>query len=261
MSRKIAPVRVGLALFPHLREHDASSDCSSSVREGRERGRENVSVPAVERNTNAEKRDRGMRPMSTTKAIVRHLLNSSSLHPTISSVYAKRGRGSEKEKGTRATRCKTLPVNFIALGTSSYTSTCTTRHLTYLRPARNRRDHHLPSTPPRLLIRSGVNLTAGHSDVRDAHNRTHRSVVVACVHRTHGCTCIYHWRRVGGSAVTNVTVKLLFNYRREDFAYYAIFRSASETKVVAEAGIRPKFSILLAPLTLDRLVRAPALLI
>jgi len=34
-------------------------------------------------------------------------------------------------------------------------------------------------------------------------------------------------RRV--SAVTNVTVKLLFNYRREDFAYYAIFRSALET--------------------------------
>lgn len=39
---------------------------------------------------------------------------------------------------------------------------------------------------------------------------------------------------MGGSAVTNVTVKLLFNYRPEDFAYYAIFRSAPETKA-AEA--------------------------
>lgn len=65
----------------------------------RERGRENVSVPAVERNTNAEKRDaRGGRPMSTTKAIVRHLLNSSSLprfHPAISSAKGERGRKRE----------------------------------------------------------------------------------------------------------------------------------------------------------------------
>jgi len=38
-------------------------------------------------------------------------------------------------------------------------------------------------------------------------------------------------RRV--SAVTNVSVKLLFNYRREDFAYYAIFRSALETTTTA----------------------------
>lgn len=116
----------------------------------RERGRENVSVPAVERNTNAEKGDaRGGRPMSTTKAIVRHLLNSSSLprfHPAISSVREgrKREKEGEREKATRATRCKTLPVNFIALGTSSYTSTCTTRHLTYLHPARDRRDHQPP---------------------------------------------------------------------------------------------------------------------
>lgn len=69
-------------------------------------------------------------------------------------------------------------------------------------------------------------------------------------------------RRVA-SAVTNVTVKLLFNYRREDFAYYAIFRSALllrrraggrgvAVRCQAEAGIRPKFSILFAPLTLDR---------
>lgn len=71
-----------------------------------------------------------------------------------------------------------------------------------------------------------------------------------CTHRTRDCTCIYQRRQVGGSAVTNVTVKLLFNYRREDFAYYAIFRSAPETEAaVVGTGIRPKFSILLAPLT------------
>lgn len=34
------------------------------------------------------------------------------------------------QRAMRATRCKTLPVNFITLGTSSYTSTCTARHLT-----------------------------------------------------------------------------------------------------------------------------------
>lgn len=80
----------------------------------------------------------------------------------------------EKEKGraraTRATRCKTLPVNFIALGTSSYTSTCATRHLTYLhtRPG-TAGTTTPPSTPPRLLIRSGVNLTAGTFRRRRTH--------------------------------------------------------------------------------------------
>lgn len=186
--------------------------------------------------------------MSTTKAIVRHLLNSSSLprfHPAISSAREGRKRKREqenerkrkrkRERATRATRCKTLPVNFIALGTSSYTSTCTTRHLTYLHSARNRRDHHPPSTPPRLLIRSGVNLTAGTFRRRRTHRFVRRSYCL-CTHRTRGCTCIYQRRRVGGSAVTNVTVKLLFNYRREDFAYYAIFRFASETEAARRGG-------------------------
>lgn len=126
-----------------------------------------------------------------------------------------------------------------------------------------------------MLIRSGVNLTAGtfrctrtrskcalatrthiftHVEATHGCARVRRSYCL-CTHRTRGCTCIYQRRRwVGGPAVTNVTVKLLFNYRREDFAYYAIFHSASETETaaVAAAGIRPKFSILFAPLTLDR---------
>lgn len=103
-----------------------------------------------------------------------------SLPPPPYPAYAKGERGSEKEKATRATRCKTLPVNFIALGTSSYTSTCTTRHLTYLHPARNRRDHHRatlpPSAPPRLLIRSGVNLniqTYATHTLANTHGHAH----------------------------------------------------------------------------------------
>lgn len=159
-----------------------------------------------------------------------------------------RERERKRERATRATRCKTLPVNFIALGTSSYTSTCATRHLTYLHSAGNRRDHHPspPSTPPRLLIRSGVNLTAGTFRRRRTHvaenaqrhaRRLVRRSYCLCTHRTRGCTCIYRRRRVGGSAVTNVTVKLLFNYRREDFAYYAIFRFASETEAAAAAVV------------------------
>lgn len=111
-------------------------------------------------------------------------------------------------------------------------------------------DHHPPSAPPRLLIRSGVNLTAGtFRRTRNAHSRTHRTRTgpvhrsyCLCTHRTRGCTCIYQRRRVGGSAVTNVTVKLLFNYRREDFAYYAIFRSASETVAVAVGWRRQEFA-------------------
>jgi len=102
--------------------------------------------------------------MSTTKAIVRHLLNSSSLprfqpYPTCAEREArgKRARGSEtarerETRATRATRCKTLPVNFIALGASSCTP-CTRTG--------NRRDQ-----PPRLLIRSGANLTATFRRVR-----------------------------------------------------------------------------------------------
>lgn len=129
-------------------------------------------------------------PMSTTKAIVRHLLNSSSLprfYPAISSVREGREReGGEKEKATRATRCKTLPVNFIALGTFSYTSTCTTRHLTYLHPARN---HHPPFNPSAFAYTLGRESDRGNIQTyANAHNRTHRTrtglyiVVIACVH-------------------------------------------------------------------------------
>jgi len=89
-------------------------------------------------------------------------------------------RERKRERATRATRCKTLPVNFIALGTSSYTSTCTTRYLPILGQE--------PPPPPRLLIRSGVNLTAGtfrrtRTHTPEAQTRTGPYIVViACVH-------------------------------------------------------------------------------
>lgn len=74
--------------------------------------RENVSpYVAVERNTRArseKERKRGTsRPMSTTKPIVRHLLNSSRLPLTLAPL-------STAQKPP-CYRCKTLPVNFIAL--------------------------------------------------------------------------------------------------------------------------------------------------
>jgi len=141
------------------------------------RRRENVSVPAVERNTNAEKGMRAgkgngrclpQKPLSATYWIRRASLASTPPYPA----YAKGEKEREREKATRATRCKTLPVNFIALGTSS----CATRYLPILGQE--------PPPPPRLLIRSGVNLTAGTFRRTRTHRHAQRTyiVVIACVH-------------------------------------------------------------------------------
>lgn len=100
--------------------------------------------------------------------------------------YAKGERGSERqrarERATRATRCKTLPVNFIALGTSSYTSTCTTRHLTYLPPGQE--PLFLPFNPSAFAYTLGRESDRGNIQT---YARTHTRtapyiVVIACVH-------------------------------------------------------------------------------
>lgn len=88
---------------------------------GRERG-ENVSMQAVERNTNAEKRDeRGGRTTdvyhkSHCPPLTEFVDEPLSLFPLFPHPFPT----PYPESCTRATRCKTLPVNFIALGTSSY---------------------------------------------------------------------------------------------------------------------------------------------
>ena len=65
---------------------------------------------------------RGMsRSMSTTKAIVRHLLNSSRLSLSLSLTHPGAPVRTEHTGPPRAYQCKTLPVNFIARRTSSYT--------------------------------------------------------------------------------------------------------------------------------------------
>lgn len=102
-KRKVLPVHIGLPLFPHLWRRDASSartDAEKGEKErqyGRVRGRENVSMQEVERNTNAGKRDeRGGRTADVyhkshcpplTEFVEPPSLPLSRLPPAISSVY------------------------------------------------------------------------------------------------------------------------------------------------------------------------------
>lgn len=121
-----------------------------------------------------------------------------------------RKREREGEKATRATRCKTLPVNFIAPGTSSYTSTCTVRG-GYQPPAfaytlgresdrgniqTNTRAH----SEARVYIYASVYCREEREIERDVCTRAHTSNTCLCTHRMYGggCTCICHGRRVGG---------------------------------------------------------------
>ena len=194
-----APVRIGLSFFPHPWEHDASSARAAVRKRKRERQDEEKDIEGkmypyqrwneirMPRRGCMRENDRCLpqKPLSATYWIRRASLAST---PPCTA-----RREKERERAMRATRCKTLPVNFIALGTSSYTSTCTTRHLTYLHSTRNRRDHHHHHHHhdyhplPRLLIRSGVNLTTGTFRRTCTHTFEPRDtgtyiVVIACVH-------------------------------------------------------------------------------